>query len=323
VGVQHRTPRGPQARGRGGGAALDRQGIPPVTALDEERTITKALNACSRKLDGKPAAAQYYRRRRRALYGALKYALREKRISANLLEDKTQLDWKPPEVVMEINRRLVPNPVQVRALLEAIKGVGETQGPRLVALYGCMYYGMLRHSEAIALTKDACHLPEEGWGFLEIDQARSDSGREWTDDGEMHEKRGLKGRPRNTIRRVPIPPELVTLLGEHLEEFGTNDEGRLFRTRRGGVYQRSTLWQVLDKARAKAFTPAQIKSPLARKPYDFRHAGVSLRLNAGTPATQVAEWAGHSVEILQRVYAHCLDGHDERWFDQIDAALLG
>jgi hypothetical protein len=62
---------------------------------------------------------------------------------------------------------------------------------------------------------------------------------------------------------------------------------------------------------------------LARKPYDFRHAGVSLRPNAGTPATQVAEWAGHSVEILQRVYAHCLDGHDERWFDKIDAALVG
>ncbi|MDN3351807.1 hypothetical protein [Actinomadura sp. DC4] len=60
----------------------------------------------------------------------------------------------------------------------------------------------------------------------------------------------------------------------------------------------------------KAFTPAQIKRPLARKPYDFRHAGVSLRLNAGTPPTNVAEWAGHSVEFLQRVYARCLDGHD-------------
>jgi hypothetical protein len=50
---------------------------------------------------------------------------------------------------------------------------------------------------------------------------------------------------------------------------------------------------------------------------------VSLRLNAGTPATHVAEWAGHSVEVLERVYAHCLDGQDERWFDKIDAALLG
>jgi hypothetical protein len=66
----------------------------------------------------------------------------------------------------------VPNPVQMRALLDAIKTVGETQGPRLVALYGCMYYGMLRPSEAVALTKNACHLPDEGWGYLEIDEAR-------------------------------------------------------------------------------------------------------------------------------------------------------
>ncbi|MDN3351794.1 site-specific integrase [Actinomadura sp. DC4] len=294
-----------------------------LTALDEERTITKALSACAHKLDGKPAAAEYYRRRRRALYGALKWAVREKRLSVNLLDDKTQLDWRPPEVVVELNRRRVPNPVQVRALLDAIKGVGETQGPRLVALFACMYYAMLRPSEAMALTKDACHLPNEGWGYLEIDEAMSDGGREWTDDGEVHEKRGLKGRPRKTVRRIPIPPALVKLLREHLAEFGTDEHGRLFRTVRGGVYQRSTLWQVLDKARSKAFTPAQIKSLLARKPYDFRHAGVSLRLNAGTPPTNVAEWAGHSVEILQRVYAHCLDGHDERWFDRIDAALVG
>ncbi len=295
----------------------------PLTALDEERTISKALSACAHRLDGKPAAAEYYRRRRRALYGAMKWAVREKRLSANLLDDKSQLDWKPPEVVVELNRRRVPNPAQMRALLDAIKSVGTTQGPRLVALFACMYYAMLRPSEAFALTMDACHLPDEGWGYLEIDEARSDGGREWTDDGAVHETRGLKGRPRKTVRRIPIPPVLVELLRAHLDEFGTDDDGRLFRTFRGGVYQRSTLWQVLDKARRKAFSAAQVKSPLARRPYDFRHAGVSLRLNAGTPATNVAEWAGHSVEVLQRVYAHCLDGHDDRWFEKIDAALVG
>ncbi|MGH3612795.1 MAG: hypothetical protein ACRDRK_09395 [Pseudonocardia sp.] len=29
------------------------------------------------------------------------------------------------------------------------------------------------------------------------------------------------------------------------------------------------------------------------------------------PATQVAEWAGHSVEVLLKVYAKCLDGQQE------------
>lgn len=34
-------------------------------------------------------------------------------------------------------------------------------------------------------------------------------------------------------------------------------------------------------------------------------------LNGGVPAAQVAEWAGHSVEVLLKVYAKCLDGKDE------------
>jgi hypothetical protein len=43
-----------------------------------------------------------------------------------------------------------------------------------------------------------------------------------------------------------------------------------------------------------------------RAPYDLRHACVSTWLNAGVPATWVAEWAGHSVEVLMRVCAKCI-----------------
>ncbi|HET9255800.1 MAG TPA: hypothetical protein VFO16_11420 [Pseudonocardiaceae bacterium] len=38
---------------------------------------------------------------------------------------------------------------------------------------------------------------------------------------------------------------------------------------------------------------------------------MSTWLNVDVPATQVAEWVGHSVEMLLKVYAKCLDGHDE------------
>jgi integrase len=293
----------------------------PVSALEESRLITKALDACATNLNGKASKPEYYRRRRRGFYGALKYAVRENQLSANPLDGASDRDWKPPEVVHAVDRRRVPNPKQVGALLDAVRNVGKTQGPRLVAVFGCMYYGMLRPSEAVNVRKDDCTLPASGWGLLEVREVKSAAGKQWTDDGDVHETRGLKGRPVDTVRPVPIPPELVELLRAHLDEHGTGPDGRLFRTYKGGVYQPSTLWRVLDVARGKALTAAQVKTPLARKPYDFRHAGVSWRLNSGVPATQVAEWAGHSVEVLQRIYAHCLDGEDGLWFERMDAAL--
>jgi len=51
-------------------------------------------------------------------------------------------------------------------------------------------------------------------------------------------------------------------------------------------------------------------SPLAKTPYDLRHAALSTWLNGGVPPATVAEWAGHSVEVLLRTYAKCLDSGD-------------
>ena len=254
----------------------------PVSALQEASKVGRALDACGRKLDGSAAAPEYYRRRRRTFYAALKYAVRENLLPANPLDGADDPEWKAPEVSSAVDRRRVANPDQMRLLLDAIRATGLTQGPRLAALYGCMYYGMLRPSEAASLLLDECTLPETGWGLLEFSEVRSAAGREWTDDGEVHELRKPKGGPRNAIRRVPVPPVLVTMIREHVDEFGTAPDGRLFRTYRGGLYLPSTLWQVLHKARPRAFTEAQVASLLARKPYDFRHAGVSWRLNAGT-----------------------------------------
>jgi integrase len=143
----------------------------------------------------------------------------------------------------------------------------------------------------------------------------------WTDDGDGHEHRSLKNRPRRAVRIVPIPPELVMILREHIERYRQAADGRLFSSELGGVLYPSSYWHVWHRARPLALTPAQVASPLARRPYDLRHGGVSLRLNAGVPATQVAEWAGHSVEVLLTIYAKCISGRDQVWFDRIDRAL--
>ncbi len=46
---------------------------------------------------------------------------------------------------------------------------------------------------------------------------------------------------------------------------------------------------------------------VAARPYDLRHAPVSLWLDAGMPALDVAKRAGHGVYVLLRVCVKCID----------------
>ena len=62
---------------------------------------------------------------------------------------------------------------------------------------------------------------------------------------------------------------------------------------------------------------------LGGRPYDLRHAAVSTWLNAGVEATRVAEWAGHSVAVLLRVYAKCLDGGEQAARAKVQQAMNG
>ncbi len=57
------------------------------------------------------------------------------------------------------------------------------------------------------------------------------------------------------------------------------------------------------------------------RPYDLRHAAVSTWLNAGVPAAQVAEWAGHSVDVLLRVYVKCIAGQQGEAKRRIEDAM--
>lgn len=293
----------------------------PLADLAEFEGITRVLDACARKLDGTPAAPSYYTRRRRVLYNVLKYAVQRKRLAVNPIDG---LDWKPTqddEVWEEVDPAVVPSPRQMTELLTAVSYAGPRRGPRMVAFFACVYYAMMRPGEVVSLRDIDCDLPPTGWGRLMLAGSRPSVGTEWTDSGDYHDDRGLKGRNRKAKRPVPIPPELVRILRAHIDRFGVAPDGRLFRTERGGVLLPSGYGRTWHKARTLALTPAAEASDLARRPYDLRHAGVSLRLNAGVPPTQIAEWAGHSVEVLLKIYAKVIGGQDRVWEGLIDTAL--
>lgn len=239
-------------------------------------------------------------------------------LSANPLH---KVKFRKVKVSGEVDRRAVVNPQQARALLAAVSYVGKSRGPMMVAMFACMYFAGLRPGEASSLRRKDCNLPDEGWGMLTLEKTRPESNRRYTDSGESHDERGLKHRDQKATRLVPIPPELVKILREHIDRFGVAEDGRLFRTGSGKPFPGSTVSKVWREARTYALTPDQVASPLAARPYDLRHAAVSLWLNAGVHAPEAAERAGHGVDVLLRVYAKCIDGQREVANQRILAAL--
>lgn len=292
----------------------------PLAALAQTATVHAALDALALKMDGNPAAAETYRRKRAVFYNVLQYAAELEELPANPL-DRIKSQWRRPKVVETVDRRGVVNPRQAKELLTAVSYVGRRRGRPMVALFACMYYAGLRPGEAVALRKQDCHLPATGWGTLTLETSRPQTGKRWTDSGEAHDKRGLKQRADKETREVPIPPELVRILLDHIAEFGVAEDGRLFRSQRGNVVSSSSYYRVWREARLLALTPEQVASPLAGKPYDLRHAALSLWLNAGVHAPEVAQRAGHTVDVLLQRYAKCLDGDREIANGRISRAL--
>lgn len=289
----------------------------PLSALDDVDVVHRALEALSQTTTGGPAAATTFRRKRAVFNNALRYAVERKLLPANPL---AHVHWTAVDVADAVDRRVVANPDQVAELLAAVRAQGP-RGQHLVAFFGCLYYAGMRPGEAIGLRKAACVLPDDGWGRLDLDGSEPRSGALWTDSGRSHERRTLKRRGRKTMRPVPIPPELVRLLRAHLDTFGAAPDGRLFRAVRGGQLQESEYGDVWRTARKAALSAEQAASPLAGRPYDLRHAAASLWLNAGVPATEVAQRLGHSVDVLLKVYANCIDGEEQRANERIGRAL--
>ena len=303
----------------------------PVAALAEAATARQMLDMATAHLDGKRAAASTARRHRTILSNAMDYAVELNLLTVNPIRS---VKWKAPKTSSEVDRRCVVNPRQARALLGAVRAQ-RPSGTRLAAFFGLMYYAALRPEEAINLRTENVTLPpltwnaetqqwdepENDWGELHIRKASPDAGREWTDDGTIRELRQLKHRADGDSRTVPVPPELAKLLRAHLEQFGTAPDGRIFGGVRGGEMPTITCRRVWAKARQLALTAQEQESPLARRPYDLRHACLSTWLNGGVPPTQVAQWAGHSVDVLLRIYAKCLAGQDELAKRRISEAL--
>lgn len=270
----------------------------------------------SQTKSGRQAAANTANRKRMVLHNAFEYAIETATLQVNPL---SYVKWTRPRSVSTVDPRVVVNSDQARRFLEAV-GQHSDRGARLKAFFGCMYYAGLRPEEAIELrVENLATLPEEAgaWGEIHLTSAVPRSGTRWTDNGKPRQQAPLKHRAVGDTRTVPMHPELAVMLRDHLARFGHAPDGHVFVGHHGGPVTDRTYLRVFHEARDTALPPNEAASPLLEVPYALRHAAVSTWLRATGDPAQVADWAGHSVVVLLRVYAKCVHGTRGESLDKI------
>ncbi|WP_062349428.1 tyrosine-type recombinase/integrase [Herbidospora yilanensis] len=296
----------------------------PVACLAEDDHLRSVLAALGRKTDGGAISATSMRVRRGILYRALDYAVERKLININPLPGiRSRRRSFNDDAVSPL---VVPTMEQGRRLLRGVRSLRKTaageRGRHLYAFFSLMFFAGLRPGEATNLRVINCQLPKTGWGKLTLTGSSPDVGTLWTDDGAVHDVRGLKHRSKKSVRIVPIPPELVEILREHLAEFSPAPDGRIFYD--GPEYGRipqqayGNIWR---RARKAALTAEEYDSRLAQRPYDLRHAHASTLLMARVPVAEIARRLGHSIRVLLSTYAHWVDHSEDVVNAQIEAAL--
>jgi integrase len=168
-----------------GALAWLRKNSLPGPQLADPTNLRSVLSSLAKKMDGSVAANEYYKRRLGVFRNFIYYLVERGLLDGNPLKN---LQWTPPKTAKVYDRRRVPNPRQVAELLTAVSYVGTYKragGRRYIAFFGCLYYGLQRPEEVIALNIDDCHLPEEKkkWGRLTLHKATPYAGRRWTEDG--------------------------------------------------------------------------------------------------------------------------------------------
>jgi len=310
---QQRRSRTPDPGTVGTLAWLERVSL-PVSQLSDPHVIRTALDGLCTRLDGSPAAANTISRKRAVFHAALGYAVELGLLPANPVE---KVRWHAPRAAVAVSPAAVASPAQVREILAQVSRVR----PELAAFFSCLYYAALRPEEAVAVRREDLILPAHGRGTIILTAACPRTGTAWTSTGGLHETRGLKHRPDGTIRVVPIPSVLVRALRRHLRAHGTAPDGRLFRGTRGGMLSESVYGRAWHTARQAALGPDLAATALARRPYDLRHAALSLWLNASGEPAEVAARAGNSTRVLHEVYLHCIDGKEDLVSQRIEDAL--
>ena len=269
--------------------------------LDRERVadIDRRLGL---KLDGSPLAATTANRIRIVARASVQSAVDAGAVAVDVWpqRSKTRARRKVARTRRSVDVRSLPSPAAMAAAIDAI--VTQQPGSKTYRVMTAVaYYAGLRPSEVVILRVRSIELPAEGWGRLDVTEA----------DISFDEP----GEPKTGPRSVPIPPVLVTMLREWVQENNlTSPERLLFRTRNDTMPSGSNWARAWHRAlESIGQRPMRI--------YDCRHAAATTWLRAGMPLAETARRLGHSVETLVSTYVGALDDEEHVANQRVDTIL--
>ena len=164
------------------------------------------------------------------------------------------------------------------------------------------YYAGLRPFEVVMLRVRSAKLPADGRSRLGVTEAEIS-----VDE---------PGEPKTGPRTVPIPPVLVAMLREWVDENNmTTPDQLLFRTRNDTRPSGSICARAWHRALESVGLPPD-------RVYDCRPAAATTWLLAGMPLGETARLLGQSVETLVSTYVGALDDEEQVGNQRIDSVLV-
>ena len=235
--------------------------------LDRER-IADIDRRLGLKLDGSPIAANTTNRTRIVSRASVQSAIEAGPITADERQrrSKTRSGRKVARTRRSVDVRGLPSPAAMAAAIDAIVTQPGSETYRLVTAVA--HFAGRRPSEVVMLRVRSAELPPDGWGRIEVADA----------DISFDEL----GEPKTGLRSVPIPPMLVAMVREWIEQNDvTAPERLLFRTRNDTRPSGSNWARAWHSALASV-----VQKPM--RVYDCRHVAATTWLRAGMPLTETA-----------------------------------
>lgn len=274
-----------------------------LAEIDRER-VAEVDRQLGLKLDGSPLAATTANRIRIVSRACVQAAVAIGAITDDPWPPRSQqrARRKVARRRRGVDVRNLPGPETMAQAIDAI--TTHQPGSRTYRVMTAVaYYAGLRPSEVVMLRVRALVIPTDGWGRINVTEA----------DISFDEP----GEPKTGPRTVPIPPVLVVILRQWIEENRLNSAGDLLFRTRGDKRPSASNW---GRAWHRALASVG-QEPL--RVYDCRHAAATTWLRAGVPLAETARRLGHSVETLVSNYVGALDDEEHIGNTRIESMLGG